>query len=141
MPGPYTVDASVFLNAFIPSEAGHMKSKEFLSWLKSEAIPIIAPTILLPEVAAAIRRGGDDAQLARRFARTLSRLPNLMLVTLDKRLALQTADVAANSGLRGSDAVYAAVATRFACPLVTLDREQHDRVANVLKAHYPGDLL
>jgi predicted nucleic acid-binding protein len=50
-------------------------------------------------------------------------------------------NIAANHRQRGSDAVYAAVAERFACPLVTLDREQHDRVADMLQTYYPADLL
>ena len=52
-----TVDASVFLNAFNPYEAGHETSRRFLALLQERATPIIAPTLLLPEVAAAIGRG------------------------------------------------------------------------------------
>jgi predicted nucleic acid-binding protein len=141
MPGPYTVDASVFLNAFNPREAGHAASKAFLGNLQSKAVPIIAPALLLPEVASAIRRGRDDAALARQFSRAIDKLPNLVLVSLDRQLAMQTIDIAADYGLRGSDAVYVAVALRFACPLVTLDHKQHDRAANALATHYPEDLL
>ena len=57
------------------------------------------------------------------------------------QLAQQALDIAALYRLRGSDAVYAAAAQRFACPLVTLDQEQHDRVAAALKTYYPVDLL
>jgi predicted nucleic acid-binding protein len=42
---------------------------------------------------------------------------------------------------RGSDAVYAAAAQRFACPLISLDKEQHDRIAAVLRTFHPVDLL
>jgi hypothetical protein len=42
---------------------------------------------------------------------------------------------------RTASTVYAAVAWRFNCPLITLDREQHDGVASILAAHYPVDLL
>ena len=141
MAGPYTVDASVFLNAFNPGEVGHAASNRFLSWLQTQAIPTIAPTLLLPEVSAAIRRGRQDANLARAFANTLSRLPHLILVPLDSTLAQQAAEVAAQHRLRGSDAVYAAVALRFGSPLVTLDREQRERIANVLVTSTPADVL
>ena len=141
MAGPYTVDASVFLNAFNPGEVGHADSNRFLSLLQTQAIPTIAPTLLLPEVSAAISRGRQDATLALAFARTLSRLPHLILVPLDVALAQQAAEVAAQNRLRGSDAVYAAVALRFGAPLVTLDREQHDRVAKVLMTSTPTQAL
>lgn len=137
----YTVDASVFLNAFNPYEAGHEDSLRLLTLLQERANPIIAPTLLLPEVAAAISRGRGDAGLARDFAAHLSRLPHLVLVPLDSTLASQAAEVAADHRLRGSDAVYATVVLRFGSTLVTLDREQRERMADVLTARLPVEVL
>jgi predicted nucleic acid-binding protein len=137
----YTVDASVFLNAFNPYEVGHEESHRLLARLQEQAVPIIVPTLLLPEVAAAVIRGREDEDLAREFAATLSRLPHLVLVPLDTTLAQQAADVAAQYRLRGSDAVYATVALRFGSTLVTLDREQRERVAEALTARYPAEAL
>jgi predicted nucleic acid-binding protein len=141
MPGPYAVDATVFLNAFNPREKGSEQSKTLLARLQAEAVPLIAPALLLPECAAAISRGQNDPELARQFALALQRLPHLILVALDETLAQQAVEIAARHRLRGSDAVYAAVARRFACPLLTLDREQHERVAQVLKTYLPEELL
>jgi predicted nucleic acid-binding protein len=141
MPGPFAIDASVFLNAFLPAESGSETSKELLAQLQSQAIPIIAPFLFLTETAAAISRGQNDTELARQFAGALQRLPHLVLIPLDQVLARQAVDIAASHRLRGSDAIYAAVAQRFACPLVTLDREQHDRAAGLLQTFYPANLL
>lgn len=141
MTSTYTVDASVFLNAFNPYEAGHEESHRLLALLQEQAAPIVVPTLLLPEVAAAIGRGRQDADLARGFVTTLGRLPHLVLIPLDTTLAQQAADVAAQHRLRGSDAVYAAVALRFGSILVTLDREQRERVADVLLTRYPAEAL
>ena len=68
-------------------------------------------------------------------------IPYLILVPLDSTLAQQAAEVAAQHRLRGSDAVYAAVALRFGSPLVTLDREQRERIAKVLVTSTPADVL
>ncbi|UCC63636.1 MAG: DUF3883 domain-containing protein [Anaerolineae bacterium] len=54
MASVYTVDASVFLNAFNPYEAGHEESHRLLARLQEEAAPIVVPTLLLPGVAAAV---------------------------------------------------------------------------------------
>jgi predicted nucleic acid-binding protein len=137
----YTVDASVFLNAFNPYEAGHQESNRLLAGMQEEAVPIIVPTLLLPEVSAAVARGRDDAELARRFTAQLRRLPHLVLVPVDERLAEQAADIAAQHRLRGSDAVYAAVALRFGSTLVTLDEEQRRRIAEVIPTRLPGQAL
>jgi predicted nucleic acid-binding protein len=137
----YTVDASVFLNAFNPYEAGHDESNRLLARMQDQAIPIIVPTLLLPEVAAAVARGRDDADLARRFSELLRRLPHLILVPLDEQSAAQAADIAAQHRLRGSDAIYAAVALRFGSTLVTLDNEQRRRVSGVIPTQLPNEAL
>jgi predicted nucleic acid-binding protein len=139
--GTFTVDASVFLNAFNPYEKGHTDSQRLLAHMQTHALPIIVPTLLLPEVAAAICRGRDDATLAHAFAAALRRLPHVVWVPLDEVLAQQAVDVAAQYRLRGSDAVYVAVALRFGSALITLDQEQRDRTAGAVTARYPAEAL
>ncbi|HEU5298753.1 MAG TPA: type II toxin-antitoxin system VapC family toxin [bacterium] len=139
--GPLTIDASVFLNAVNPPEVGHERSRALLARLRTEADPIIVPTLLLPEVAGAIARGRQDAALARDVARTISRLPHLVLVALTTVLAQRALEVAAEHRLRGSDAVYATVAMQFGTTLVTLDREQRERVSRAVPTKSPADLV
>ena len=141
MPTTYTLDASVFVNAFNPYEPGHEESHRLLVRMQEAATPIIVPTLLIPEVAAAVAQGRDDTDLARRFATKLRGLPHLILRPLDEMLALQAADIAAQHRLRGSDAVYAAVALRFGSTLITLDREQRERVASIIHARLPAEAL
>lgn len=138
--GPFTVDASVFLNAFNPYETGHEHSHRLLTRLQAEAVPIVVPTLLLPEVAGTIARGRRDPVLAREFARAISRLPHVVLVALDAALSQRALDIAAAHRLRGSDAVYATVAIQFGSTLVTLDREQRERVAKIVPARWPSEV-
>jgi len=137
----YTIDASVFLTAFNPFEEEHEVSRRLLSELQAEGAPIIVPTLLVPEVAAAVARGRDDPELARRFAASLRQLPHVILVPLGDTLTTQAADLAADSRLRGSDAIYAAVALRFGTTLVTLDKEQRTRAATVTPTRLPAEAL
>lgn len=140
MNGTYTVDASVFLNAFNPYEARYEESRGFLARLQERSLPIVVPALLLPEVAAAVSRGRQDEALARDFATAVGRLPQLVLIPLDGALAQQAVDAAARYRLRGSDAVYVAVALRFGSTLVTLDREQRERAAAAVTACTPGEV-
>jgi len=55
----------------------------------------------------------------------------------DESIADLAVDIAAHNRLRGSDAVYAAVALRFGTELITLDREQLDRLPRVLPVREP----
>jgi len=137
MRSPVTVDASVFVNAFSPEEHGSDKSMAFLSQLSKDGVPLIQPTLLLPEVAAALARKQDDTEAALELERELKNFLNLTLVDLDESLADFASEVAAKHRLRGSDAVYAAVALRFGTELVTLDKEQLERLPKVLSVRAP----
>jgi len=141
MAGPFTIDASVFINAFNPYEEGHEESHRLLGAIQKRAIPMIVPTLVLPEVAATIARGRNDTILGHKFADALVRLPYLYLVNLDKTTASTASEIAAAHRLRGADAVYAAVAWRFGAELVTRDRQQRDRAAAVLTVHSPSQAL
>jgi predicted nucleic acid-binding protein len=141
MPGPYTIDASVFLNAFNLGERGSDTSRKLLAQLQSQAVPIIAPTLLLPETAAAIGRGQGNPELARQFAEALSKLPHLVLVPLDLILSQLAVEIAAQHRIRGSDAVYAAVTQRYTCPLITLDQEQRMCLEAMVKTFDPEEAV
>lgn len=138
MSGPLTVDASVFVSAFTPSEPAHAASKSFLRHTTETGVPILLPTLAIVEIAAAIGRGQDNPDLGSAFASEVSRLAQVTLIGLDEPLAQEAADIAARHRLRGSDAVYAAVARRFAATLVTLDKEQRRRAAAVVRVRHPG---
>ena len=86
---------------------------------------------------ASIARKKRDAKLALELTKELRNFSGLTLVMLDENLADFASEVAANNRLRGSDAVYAAVVLRFGTELVTLDKEQLDRLPKVLSIRSP----
>jgi len=123
----FTVDASVFVSAFTPSEPAHWASKDFLLRLRQSSAPLIVPTLVIVEIAAAIGRGQSKPELGTAFAMKVRRFPDTTFIPLDDDLSEEAAEIAAVHRLRGSDAVYVAVARRFAATLVTLDSEQARR--------------
>lgn len=137
MKTPVTVDASVFVNALSPDEEGSDESAEFISKLRRDGTAFIQPTLFIPEVVASIARKQDSAEIALDVRNQLRKIPNLTLVNLDDDFADFASDVASNHRLRGSDSVYAAVALRFGTELITLDREQLERLPKVLPVRKP----
>lgn len=135
---PVTIDASVFVSAFTPSEPAHQESKSFMAKVKKQAIPIIVPLLVLPEISAAFARGQGKPELGIEFAQVLKNYPNATFVELNSSLADAAVEVAAKHRLRGSDSVYAAVALRFGTKLITLDKEQLERLPKVLSVQKPG---
>jgi predicted nucleic acid-binding protein len=137
----YTVDASVFMSAFNPMEPRHAEANAFLAMLRTVATPVIVPEIVFVEVAATIGRTLEDTSLAVAFAQALRHFPNLLPIGLDEALSTQAAEAAARHRLRGSDAIYVAVAQRFGASLITLDREQQVRAPASVQARTPGEAL
>jgi predicted nucleic acid-binding protein len=134
---PVTVDASVFVNALSPDENGSDESAELISRLKQDDVVFIQPTLFIPEVVASIARKQDSTDIALEILHDFKKFPKLILVGLDDDFADFASEIAANHRLRGSDAVYAAVALRFGTELITLDREQLDRLPKVLSVREP----
>jgi predicted nucleic acid-binding protein len=137
----YTVDASVWVNAFDRREPGHLVSRQFLEVLRDQALPIVVPNVVLVEVAGAISRTRQAPVQAQAFATVLSQLPHVTVRVLDEACALHALTLAAQYGLRGADAVYAAVARDAGNTLVTLDKEHLTRLVNLITVCTPAVAL
>ncbi len=137
----YTLDASVHISALNPAEAASADSQAFLDQVQRRRLPLFCPTLLLVEVAAAAARALDNTERAVMLTATLHGWSNQTLVPLDEALADRAANLAAVARLRGADAVYAAVAQRYGTTLVTLDRQQLERLLPLVRTARPGDVL
>ena len=137
MNSPVTIDASVFVSAFTPTEPGYQASKSFMLNVREQSVPIIVPILVLPEISAALSRGQGKPELGKAFVQEIRGFPNTTFIDVDETVATLAVGIAANNRLRGSDAVYAAVALRFGTELITLDREQLARLPKVLPVRAP----
>ena len=136
-----TIDTSVFISRLRQDDVAHVKSQALLEALPGRPVLTILPTLVRPEIAGVVSRFSGDAQLGRRALEVLDPLPNLNLVALDARLAEEAAQLAADHGMKGADAVYVAVARLFDTTLVTLDQQQADRASSVVRAMGPEEAL
>lgn len=134
---PVTIDASVFVSAFTPTEPAHQVSNAFMLSVREQNIPIIVPILVLPEISAALSRGQGKPKLGLSFVQEIRNFPNATFVDVNESIANLAVEIAADHRLRGSDAVYAAVALRFGTELITLDREQLARLPKVLAVRGP----
>ncbi|MBI3635378.1 MAG: PIN domain-containing protein [Candidatus Rokubacteria bacterium] len=121
------VDASVIVSRLVTRDVNHEISRRWLDRHVADGGLIVAPAVLLPEVAGAITRRTGRRRLARRAIAALLRLPELRLVTIDAALAEVAARLAGDLKLRGADALYVATAARLRLALVTWDVEQQAR--------------
>jgi predicted nucleic acid-binding protein len=136
-----TIDASVFISRLRLDDVAHFESRAFLEALPGRPLITILPTLVQPEITGAMRRHTGDTQIARRALDVLDPLPNLNLAPVDRQLARDAAELAAESGVKGADAVYIATARLFDTTLVTLDAQQRDRAPSTVRALGPAEAL
>lgn len=108
----YTIDASVWINSFDKRETGNE-----------------------------ISRSRQNTTQAIAFANSLKQLPNTKFLANDSSFAQKAVALAATQKLRGADALYATTAVEANCKLATLDKEQLNRLENIVDTITPAQAL
>ena len=137
----YVIDASVHVADARPQEPHHAEAQALLAQVAAERQVVCLPVIVLAEVAAAISRGTGRPALARRLTAALRRVPHFQFVPVDDALGQLAADLAAQHQIRGCDAIYVALAQQRGATLITLDRQQRERVPPGVMARTPAEEL
>ena len=132
------VDASVWVSSLILDDVFHVVSRDWLRHKAAEREPLVAPALMLAEVAGAISRRTHRPMDGKAAIDTLLRLGALRLVAVDRRLGKEAAVLAAVAGLRGADAIYAALARHLSVPLVSWDNELQERTGKLLVVQRPA---
>ncbi|OGL18008.1 MAG: hypothetical protein A3F92_10715 [Candidatus Rokubacteria bacterium RIFCSPLOWO2_12_FULL_71_22] len=133
------VDASVIVSRLVWHDVHHEASRRWLAAHVARGGLVVAPVLLLPEVAGAVARRTAESRLARQAVDAVLGLPALRLVAVDEALGRTAARLAGRLRLRGADAVYIATAAALRLPLVTWDVEQRDRARRVVTVLAPDD--
>ncbi|MCL6645708.1 MAG: PIN domain-containing protein [Dehalococcoidia bacterium] len=132
-----TLDASVFVSLFNARDRQHDLTISWLREVLAEGEPLRAPVIALAEVSAAIAAGTGDKHLAREVEQQLQASPLFEFLPVALPLADRAATLAAEHQLRGSDAIYFAVAETLGDRLVTLNPRQLQRSGQVVETVRP----
>lgn len=131
------IDASVYIAWINEQEPDHARSWSWLEAARVRNERLVAPVILLAEIAAALSRGMGDERLAQRAISQLEHGRVIELVPVTLQLASSAAAIAAKHRIRGCDAIYVALAEQRGEMLVTLDEQQLNRAAEVVQAQRP----
>jgi predicted nucleic acid-binding protein len=137
----FTLDASVFLRRASPNDPGYAVCRDLMDAIRTHAIPLYEPLLVLAEVAGAVSRIFREPMRGRIYADLLRELPHTTYIPLDAAFSQEAEAWAADYFLRGADATYAVVAKRHNCVLVSLDDEHRLRLANVLTVQTPTEAL
>lgn len=137
----YVIDASVHVADIRLHEPHHAEAHALLRRIATEGWTVYLPIIVLPEIASAISRGTDRPALGQRLVIILQRAPHFELIPVGKTLGQLAATLAAKYRIRGCDAIYVALAQQREATLITLDRQQRERVPPHVTARTPAEEL
>jgi predicted nucleic acid-binding protein len=138
------VDASVFVAASRTNEPFFVESNRFLTEVQQSATQIVCPSLVLAECASAIARSTQSPILATRIISLIEAFPNISLMSLTIRLAREAAQLTSSLQLRGADAIYVALAARYAQGILVTwdkDKEMLQRGSAAVQAITPSDWL
>jgi len=132
-----TIDASVIISLFNSRDRAHEQTVAWLREAISDGEPLRAPVTAITEVSAAIAAGTGDKQLARDVETHVRHSPLFEFLPVAMPLAERAATLAAEHQLRGSDAIYFAVAETLGDRLVTLNPRQLQRGSAMVETVRP----
>ena len=132
------LDASVYVALTNAREDHHEAAWKWFRQALVRGELVVAPVVILAEVAAALSRGQLDPRLAGSVIQRLVHSRSVELVPVSHGLGQLAATIAATHRIRGCDAIYVALAQQLGDTLVTLDRQQLVRGASVVETRAPG---
>jgi predicted nucleic acid-binding protein len=133
------VDASVWVSWLQPFDANHDASRFWVERYIAEGGLLVAPALVLVEVAAAIARRTGQPLVARETIKNLYKVSALRLLSFHDRLIWVAVEVAADLRLRTGDAVYVAVARRHNIPLISWDKKQLRKASSQTTTYTPDE--
>jgi predicted nucleic acid-binding protein len=131
------IDTSAWISRLLPTDSNHTAARRWIDQHLLGGGLLVAPVLLVVEVAAALSRQTGRPVVAHRAVTQLYGLPHMSLVPIDQALIDTATDFAANLGMRGADALFVALAQQLNIPLVTFDAEHIQRPAGIVQTIKP----
>jgi predicted nucleic acid-binding protein len=122
-----TIDASVWVSAFVAGDVHHAESDLVLETCLASRARVIVPEIVLLEVAAGVARVLQHDGQGQIAAKKVEQFPGLKLLPLQRAMLHKSIMLATRHFLRAADALYLSTARETKATLVTLDDEMLQR--------------
>ena len=137
MDGSVVVDASVLTSWLVASDSNHKASRFWVEQYNATGGLLVAPALLVIEVAAAIARPTGQPELAKAAVKKLNEVRTLRLVAVGSVFARSAVTIASDLRLRAGDSTYVTIAHKLHIPLVSWDKEQLNRAAVLISTYSP----
>jgi len=136
-----TIDASVWVSAFVAGDVHHPQSDQLLEFCLASRAKVIVPEIVLLEVAAGVARVLQHDGQGQVAAKKIERFPGIKFLPLQTALLNRSILLATRHFLRAADALYVFTARVSKTTLITLDDEMLQRGAAAASVLTPAKWL
>ena len=135
------IDASVWLSAILPADVHYQYTVPWKHRVEVSGEPIAVPAHFPAEVAGVLSRTGSDHSF---IADTLDQIGSERLFTIypiSAAFGRLCAEMASLAAVRGSDAIYLALAQFLDVPMLTWDKQQRERGAMFCRTMTPVEVM
>ncbi len=134
------LDSSVIVAALVESEKTHSDCLKLMEKIKNGELVALEPYTVLVEVVAAVKRRICSESLAQRVSEDLKNISSLYFLEIVSQRAERAAEIAAETSLRGMDAVVVQIAEEFSAPLISLDEEMLSKARKIISVKGIGEI-
>jgi predicted nucleic acid-binding protein len=121
------VDTSVWLAGLLPADFHFRESQPFMDLVRLGHVRLHVPAHFPAEVAGVLSRIGEPDQFISEIIEMIGSVQLFTIHSISMPLGLLAADIARHARIRGSDAVFLALAAALDLPIVTWDKQQQER--------------
>lgn len=136
-----TLDSSVIIAALLKQEKNYEECFKLLEKIKNGEVLALEPYTVLVEIIAAIRRRTKSKELALRIQSDIQELSSFTFLDLYEENADNAAKIAAETGVRGMDAIVVQAAKENGCILISLDEEMIEKVKGIVEIKDVSELI
>ncbi len=135
------IDTSAWIAGLVSDDAHHADTVPFLRLMESRTTRFVVPALFLAEIAGVLARTGERDEIIQREITSIETGGRFHIVPISVGQGLLAAEIARVAKIRGSDAVFLALARGFELPLVSWDRQQRERGSLICQTMTPVEAM
>lgn len=135
------IDTSVLLAGLLHIDVHFSETQSLLDRVRLGQLHLDVPAHFPAEVAGVLARIGESEQLIDHTIQLIELGDSFTIHPISVRLGLFATAIARDARIRGSDAVFLALASALDLPLVTWDNQQRERGARFCRTMTPVEAM
>ena len=135
------IDTSVWISHLVPADAHHTSTNACLNRISARPQRFSVPAIFLAEVSGVLARFDTPDAFVFDAVGEIDRSDRFNITPITLGHAMLAAAIARMAKIRGSDAIFVALAVSLEIPLLTWDKQQRERGARFCRTMTPVEAM